>query len=550
MKRSIGIHWVLLFLVFCLVFFRLYQLHFYPDPRIKQQSESQYWSNLKLSAPRGSITDRNGVPLAISVPAITFFVDPLFWRPENADSLKPIISRERYFRLKGNLKGRYFPVAKKVDLENAKEIIGKDIPGLFWVKEYKRFYPHGELMPQVLGFCDIDDRGLSGLEYLWDFLLYTPPKMLRVTKDASGKIINFPTYSDRSWDGNRKGEVRLTIDSRVQHVVEKYLRKAFKLHHADWAAAVLINPKTGEILASSSFPDFDPNIRETLLRSESLRNNVISRVYEPGSTLKPVMMGIALTEGKASPRKDHFYCTGKIRVADTTIHDVKPHGSLDLEGVIINSCNIGMATIGMRLNPKKTYNHLIRFGFGMKTGIELPGEEKGLLNTPELWRGSVPANVAIGQGIGVTPLQLARAIAAIANGGYIVKPFIVKEAVTPEGEVVYRGKPERLGQVISTETSRWLKTAMENVVRRGTGQAVYRKDTRIAGKTGTAQVARGGVYQKGVFVSSFVGFWPVDDPENLLLVVIGYPKEGEYFGSVVAAPVFRDVLEEILKISK
>jgi cell division protein FtsI (penicillin-binding protein 3)/stage V sporulation protein D (sporulation-specific penicillin-binding protein) len=548
MKRNIGVHWFLFFLAFLVVFFRLYQLHFNPDPRTKHQSESQYWSKLNLSSPRGIIADRNGVPLAISVPAITLFVDPLFWNPKNAELIKPILSEERYRRLKGELKGRYFPVARKLNFEKASEIIEKDIQGLFWVKEYKRFYPHGEFMAQMLGFCDIDDRGLAGLEYLWDFLLYAPPKVLTVTKDASGKVISFPTYGDKSWGKEYKGEVHLTIDSRIQHIVEKYLKKAFKIHRADWAAAVLMNPKTGEILASSSLPEFDPNKRETLINAESLRNNVISRVYEPGSTLKPVMMSIALTEGKATPQKDHFYCTGKIRVADTTIHDVKPHGSLDLKGVIINSCNVGMATIGMRLDPKRTYGHLSRFGFGMKTGVELPGEERGLLNTPELWQGSVPANIAIGQGIGVTPLQLARAISAVANGGYLVKPFLVKEAVTAQGEVVYQGRPENLGQVMSKETSNWLKAAMEDVVKQGTGQVVGRKDVRIAGKTGTAQVAKGGIYQKGVFVSSFVGFWPVEDPNNLLLIVIGHPKGKAHFGSEVAAPVFRDVMEDVLKL--
>jgi cell division protein FtsI (penicillin-binding protein 3)/stage V sporulation protein D (sporulation-specific penicillin-binding protein) len=207
-----------------------------------------------------------------------------------------------------------------------------------------------------------------------------------------------------------------------------------------------------------------------------------------------------------------------------------------------------MATIGMRLDPKRTYGHLSRFGFGMKTGVELPGEERGLLNTPELWQGSVPANIAIGQGIGVTPLQLARAISAVANGGYLVKPFLVKEAVTAQGEVVYQGRPENLGQVMSKETSNWLKAAMEDVVKQGTGQVVGRKDVRIAGKTGTAQVAKGGIYQKGVFVSSFVGFWPVEDPNNLLLIVIGHPKGKAHFGSEVAAPVFRDVMEDVLKL--
>ncbi|MFP4482343.1 MAG: peptidoglycan D,D-transpeptidase FtsI family protein [Thermovirgaceae bacterium] len=547
MRRFPGLYWILLLLCFLAFFYRLYNLHFHPDPRTVSQAKTQYWARITLSTTRGVIEDANGIPLALSSPATSFFIDPTIWDPSNAEALMPYVSKHTYEKLRKNLPGRYFSVARKVDTKKAEDILRLDIPGLFHVRETRRTYPQGRTLSHVLGFCDIDDNGLAGLELFWDHLLYSPPQSKVFTKDASGEIVD--VSPGEGLDGTTQtGMLRLTIDSRFQHIIEKYMAKAVADHKAEWGAAVMVSPESGEIEAMCSMPDFNPNKRETLALKDVLLNNAIGRVYEPGSTLKPVIAGIALSNAIASPR-EHFECRGKIRIADVVIHDIRAHGKLVFPELLIKSCNVGMALIGDRMDPHTTYGCLKQWGFGSKTGIGLPGEESGLLNTPDRWRGSVPANIAIGQGLGVTPLQMAMALAAVVNGGHLLKPYIVREALSPEGEPVYQGKPETLFNVLSPETSAYLKEILEEVVTEGTGRTVFMGTPRIGGKTGTAQVAKGGVYLEKTYVSSFVGFWPVERPRHLIFVAIGHPRGDEYLGGRVAAPVFRKILEDVLKIT-
>ena len=539
--------WLLLAVFILVLLFRLYTRHLDPDPRIRSQAGSQYWARLKVAAPRGFIRDRNGIALAISTPALSFFIDPTLWDPGNAPLLQDLIPRERLERISTKMEGRYFPIARKVDPPVSERIINLKLPGLFWVKETKRIYPQGNTLCHVLGFCSIDDTGLAGTELFWDRVLFAPPEGRIIAKDAKGHFVDV-ALPGHTLTADNDSLVQLTIDSRLQHILEQRLKEGMDSHKAEWAAAILVEPSTGMILGMASLPDFNPNVRTTFADKESLRNNALSRVFEPGSTFKPIIMSNLLDNGEVS-LDSTINCQGKIRVADVTIHDIKAHGKVNPISIIADSCNVGMVNGVKHSEPFRTYSFLKRCGFGDPSGIELPGEESGLIMPPSQWRGSVPATIAIGQGIGVTPLQLAMATASIANGGTLMKPFIVSEIRRKGGKLEYQGKPFAVGEVMSARTSQLMREAMRQAVEKGTGRTAAVPGVKVAGKTGTAQVPGAGGYLKGDYTPSFVGFWPCDDPKYLLLVVIGNPREGDFLGGKVAAPVFRSIVQDMELIS-
>jgi len=539
--------WFLLFFFIVVLIFRLYSLQMDPDPRVRSQAGSQYWARLRVTTPRGYIRDRNGISLAISTPSVSFFIDPTLWEPANAPLLQDLIPRSRFERISGKIDGRYFLIARKIDPPVSDKIANLKLPGLFWVKETKRIYPQGNTLSHVLGFCDIDDRGLAGSELYWDSVLYAPPEGRIIAKDARGNFVDI-AIPGQSLAVDNDSTVQLTIDSRLQHILERRLREGFVSYKAEWAAGILLEPSTGRILGMASLPDFDPNDRNTFLAKESLRNNVISRVFEPGSTLKPIIMGNLIDNGEVS-KQTSINCQGRIKVADVTIHDIKSHGRMDPSSIISDSCNVGMVISVRNSDPFQTYSFLKRCGFGDPSGIEIPGEESGLLIPPSQWRGSVPATISIGHGIGVTPLQLAVATGALANGGKVMKPYIVSEIRSRGGSIQYRGKPVTVSEAFSEKTSKWMVEAMRAAVEKGTGRSAEVPGSSVAGKTGTAQVPGSGGYQKGDYTPSFVGFWPSYSPRYLLLVVIGNPRSGDFLGGKVAAPVFRNIVLDIEQIS-
>jgi cell division protein FtsI (penicillin-binding protein 3)/stage V sporulation protein D (sporulation-specific penicillin-binding protein) len=542
--------WIALAAAFLLIGVNLVRLHLFPDPRVKAQASKQYWAQVPISTSRGGIFDRNGVPLALSVPSESFFIDPAYWDPANASALKGLVGDGELARFQRSLPGRFVWVRRKVPLEMARAYTAKDIPGLFSLKESARVYPHGQLAAHLLGFCDIDDNGLSGIERAWNNTLFSPQQTRLLARDARGKLLDIVGNSSDE-DYTASGNIYLSIDSRIQQILEENLAVGVRDSNATWGAAICIDPNDGAVLGLASYPTFNPNDRGSFKNPEALRNNVIGRIYEPGSTLKPLVMGLAMEEGLVN-QSDRFICSGSIRVADHVIRDVKRggHGVEDPKRVIVNSCNVGMAMVGIRFHVFRFYQGLKLLGMGQRTGIDLAGEEAGLLQPPERWLGVVPANVAIGQGVGVTPVQLVSAIGAIANGGHLLKPYVVKEVRDDKGEVIYRGKRVVKSAVFSPGVAKFLRESMRGVVVEGTGKGANTPLEKVAGKTGTAQVATGGTYQKGHYVASFVGFWPYDSPRYVLLVVIGEPKGGKYYGGELAAPVFKAMVESISLLPK
>ena len=283
---------------------------------------------------------------------------------------------------------------------------------------------------------------------------------------------------------------------------------------------------------------------------EALANGVVSRGYEPGSTFKPIYLSAALEKGIV--KKDEiFFCPAKLKVADGFIRESDARvalGNVDTAHLLIKSSNVGMAQIGIRANKSSMYESLKSLGFGQESDIELPGVARGILPYPENWRGVTPANIAIGQGLAVTPLQLITAMGAIVNGGKLMSPYIVKEAMNSHGEIIYRGKPKVMREVYTPETTAWIRRAMRRVVLEGTGKRANTDITELAGKTGTAQVPEGGKYSKNRYVASFIGFWPYDAPKYLMLVVIGEPSTGRIYGGELAAPTFKSIVEEMAEL--
>jgi cell division protein FtsI (penicillin-binding protein 3)/stage V sporulation protein D (sporulation-specific penicillin-binding protein) len=523
-------------------------VHVFPDERIKRQSLSQYWEQVPVSASRGDIRDRNGQALALSVPSVSFYIDPENWLPENADELGPFFGADASGKFKKKLPGKFHWVMRKVPRDIAKQVIEKKIPGLFTIRENRRMYPHSELASHVIGFCDIDNFGLSGIEREWNNALFSPPQNRFFVRDAKRNLFDI-IGSNAGMLDTGAGSVKLTLDSKIQQIVEWKLREGAEKYEAEWGAGVCVNPRTGEIYAMASYPPLDLNDRSNFNDSKKLRNNVTGRVYEPGSTFKPIILGIAREMGVVSDNF-HFTCTKKIEIADGVVRDVAAHGEVTLEGLLVKSCNTGMAFIGnnKEMTPHDIWGMLRQFGFGVKSGVELSGEEEGLLRNPDEWLGVTRANVAIGQGLAVTPLQLAMGISAIANGGELLKPYIVEEVKNSKGEIIHQGQRRVRNAVLNPKTAIWLRRALYKTVEEGTGRAARVNGIPVAGKTGTAQLAASGVYVKGRYASSFIGFWPYEKPEYLLLIVLGEPK-GKYYGGEIAAPIFKAVVDEMLQLS-
>jgi cell division protein FtsI (penicillin-binding protein 3)/stage V sporulation protein D (sporulation-specific penicillin-binding protein) len=502
---------------------------------------------LPISTSRGDIRDRNDVPLAISVPSASFFIDPASWSPASADALEPFFGKNIADKFSKKMPGRFHWVMRKVSMDRANSVIGRKIPGLFSIRESHRMYPHNELASHVIGFCDVDGYGLSGIEKEWNKVLFSQPQNRIFARDAKGNLLDL-IGSSAGTLATGGGSIKLTLDSRIQQIVEWKLKEGAKSTNSKWGAGICVNPQTGEILAMASYPMVNLNDRSSFKNADTLLNNVISRVYEPGSTFKPIILGIAKETGLVS-NEDRFFCNGRTAIADGVIRDVSAHGELTLEGLLVKSCNTGMATIGNKMKAHETSGLLRQFGFGEKSYVEIAGEEEGLLRTPEEWLGMTKANVAIGQGLAVTPLQLAMGISAIANGGEVLKPYVVSEVKKADGEIIHRGEKRVRSAVLSAQTASWIRNALYKTVETGTGKSAKVRNIALAGKTGTAQMASSGSYIKGQYVSSFIGFWPYEKPEYLLLIVLGEPRGGKYYGGEIAAPVFKAIVEDMAQLA-
>ena len=418
------------------------------------------------------------------------------------------------------------------------------LPGLHFLEESKRYYTKKSMAAQVLGFVGTDDNGLSGIELALDSVVKGAETQQQEVVDALGRPMGDSGFNKAR--PQKMASVYLTLDSKIQFVMEDALDKAMKDTKAASAAVILMDPNTGAILGMANRPSFDPN---TFYKypATSWTNRAVSTIYEPGSVFKPIVGVMGLTEKIITPTT-MINDTGSIQIADRTIRnwDGEGMGLVPFQDVIKFSINTGMVQLGMQLGAQRMIDYSKKFGFGSVTGIELPGEEEGILYNPDHMYQPDIATMSIGQGIAVTPLQMLRAICAIANGGELLQPYIIDKIVMPDGRVLRQGQKKVVRRVMSEEVAAQMRGMMEQVVAAGGGKAAGIKGYRIAGKTGTAEkLAETGGYAAGKYIASFVGFVPADKPQYAMLIMLDTPQ-GAFYGSQVSAPVFRDTLQQIL----
>ncbi len=508
----------------------------------------QYTDSVPLPASRGRIFDRRGRVLAENLPVESAYAVPR--RIQDPDAFARRVSAvlgippER-IRIK-LVPDRYFVwIARHLPPKTAQKLKTLGLHGqLGFEREERRHYPFGPLAAQVLGFTGIDNQGLYGLEAQYDALLRGIPGRAVRVRDALGREI---LEGRRVLDPPRNGsDLFLTLDAVVQHIAERELEEAVQVHRAKAGVAAVMDVRTGEVLALASVPRFDPN-RYAEAPPDVWRHRAVAEVYEPGSTFKLVVMAAALEAGAVRPETT-FYCPGYLVVPGG--HRIREahgeaHKAVRPVDIVRLSCNVGAALTADRLGPQRLYQAVLRFGFGRRTGIELPGEAMGIVRPPNAWSGPDLYTLAFGQGIAVTPLQLLRAAAAIGNGGLLVRPTLVAMVRRPDG-LVEEPKPASPPRVLSAATASRLLAMMERAVTDGTGRAAAIPGYTVAGKTGTAQKPdpRGG-YLPGRYVASFVGIVPASSPRLAILVLLDEPQ-GEYYGGVVAAPVFRRIASQVL----
>lgn len=503
---------------------------------------------MELEPRRGTIYDSNLRPQASNIPVDSVYASPNEIPDKNKDKiisqLSPILKVSREY-LKDRLyrKKSFVWLGRKITPQQSEAIRNLHIKGIDFIKESRRSYSNGYLGAQVIGFAGLDNVGLEGLEMYYDSYLKGESGWALFLRDARQKKLNLYEKIVPPKDGY---DIVLTIDEVIQYIAEKELEKAIKKHNAKGGSIVVMNPHTGEILALANRPTFDPNDTKSRVK-DSMRNRAICDLFEPGSVFKIVTASAALEEQKAN-ESDRIFCeNGAYRVASHILHDHRAHGWLTFREVIEQSSNIGTTKIAQNLGDSLLYRYVKAFGFGVKTGVDLPGEINGMAKEPRFWSKTSIGAVPIGQEIGVTTLQLACAISVIANGGQLMRPFIVKEIIDKYKEPIKEFEPVMAHKVISLNTAERVKSILRGVIESGTGKMARIQEFSAAGKTGTAQkIEPNGAYSHTKFMATFIGFAPVDDPMVAIAVVIDEPRP-YYFGGVVAAPVFKDVACDTLK---
>lgn len=538
---------LLLLAGFGIILFRLVTLQVLQAAELTARADRQHQKSVTLEGARGTVTDRHGKVLAMNmeVPSI-FGVPTSLDSPTNAArSLSPVLRIRRDEIEKKLRQDKHFVwLARKVEPEQGQRLEQLSIDGIGMVMEGRRFYPKGPLLAHVLGFVGMDGLGLEGLERRYEAQLHGEKRVTILQRDALGRTV-FPKGLREQVPAPGHA-LTLTIDEVIQYIAEKELEEAVNNAHAKAGTIIVMEPQSGAILAMAVSPRFDPNTVASLT-ADRWRNRALTDTYEPGSTMKVVVAAAALEEKVMMPGSMVFGENGRMTIANTTIHDHEKLGWMTFAQMIQKSSNIGAAKTGMLLGEQRMYRYLQAFGFGQRTDVDLPGEVGGLLKSPREWGRRSLASISMGQEVGVTPLQMVSAVSAIANDGVLMKPYVVSEVRDQKGQLLKNILPHVRRRTVSPDTARTLTTILEGVVTNGTGMKAAISGYRVAGKTGTAQKVdpRTGTYSSSLSVGSFVGFVPADAPRLAMIIVIDEPQ-GEAWGGVVAAPVFRRVGEQVL----
>ncbi|CAM3553756.1 peptidoglycan D,D-transpeptidase FtsI family protein [Parendozoicomonas haliclonae] len=492
-----------------------------------------------LPAHRGIIFDRNGTPLAVSTPVISLWFDGRILKkdePKLPDLAKALGMPEDELKTKvaNSAKRGFVYLGRQFKPREAKAVLGLKVPGVYGQPEYKRFYPAGEVTSQLIGLTNIDDNGQEGIELALDEWLSGTPGEVQVIKDRKGQVIREADVLKSAEPGK---EVKLSIDLRLQYLAYRELLKAVQEHKATAASLVMLDVKTGEVLAMVNQPSFNPNNRGAM-NIAALRNRAITDQFEPGSVIKPFAIAAALESGRYHANSTIKLSPGRLRVGRDTVKDPRDYGTLDLAGILAKSSNVGMTKMALDIGAEPLVSMYQRVGFGQSTGVMFPGESLGVIPLRPKWRPIETATISYGYGITVTTLQLAQAYAVLANKGVSVPISIIRQDVPEVGE-----------QVMAPEIADAVLDMMETVASRdGTARRARIKGYKVAGKTGTSKKLEAGGYSDDNYISLFAGVAPADNPRVAAVIMVDGASAGAFYGGVVAAPVFSRVVEEALRV--
>lgn len=536
-------------LIFILVVFKIFYIQVIEYKKLNKLANELWSRNLTVKADRGKILDRNGKIIVDNITTASLYLVPnqIVNKKDTALKLSEIIGNSyedmlSHINKKTSIE-RVHPEGRNLSFEIADKINNLNLDGVYLLKESKRNYIYENILSHVIGFTGIDNQGLSGLELKYDKELTGVNGNIKYYSDGKGKRLSIPEIYEEPISGK---DIKLTIDLDVQLSLENELNQAYKKYEAEQAIGIVMKAKTGEILAMSSMPSFNPENYKNYNEEIINRNLPIWSNFEPGSTFKIVTLAAAINENKVNIFEDHYYDSGKIKVANATLHcwRHKGHGDQTYIQVVENSCNPGFVSLGLKLGTDTLFNYIEKFGFGKKTGIDLNGEATGILFKRDKIGPVELATTAFGQGISVTAIQQVTAVSAIVNGGNIYTPYIVSSVDNNKFSPTLKSS-----NLIKKETSELVKYALESVVANGSGRNAYIENYRIGGKTGTAQkVGPDGRYMSGNYVLSFIGFMPTTDPEYVIYIAIDHPKGVTQYGGVVSAPIARNVFKDIISI--
>ncbi|MEK3935192.1 penicillin-binding transpeptidase domain-containing protein [Sporosarcina sp. FSL W7-1349] len=554
-KKRLRAVFVLFLILLCSVVGKLFYSQIVKHEILKERAEVNWDREIPFGGIRGDILDRNGNLIVGNQLAPTLYFMPSQNEDieSTANTLAAVLDADPA-KLEEKMSEKAYmvklaPEGKNITQDQAEEVAKLQLDGLYTGVDFVRHYPNGELLSRLIGFTGYDGDGLAGIEYAYDEILRGTGDKIRLFTDAKG--VPLPHVDDGFKTGKEGASVELTIDLRMQKIVERELLQAMEKYDAEQALSIVMNPKTGEILALASAPTFHPANYQKVDPSIYNRNLPVWMTFEPGSTFKIVTLAAGLEEKLVDLHNEHFYDPGYTMVGNARLRCWKRDGHKDqtfLE-VVENSCNPGFIEIGQRLGAEKLSKYIRDFGFGQSTKSGIAGEANGILFSKEAFGPVEQATTAFGQGISVTPIQQVQAVAAAINGGYLYRPYIVKEITDSKGNPLQTFEPDMQRRVIGEEASKQVREALESVVANGSGRNAFTDGLRVGGKTGTAQKVQDGRYKDGDYIVSFIGFAPADDPELLVYTAVDSPKNSVQFGGVIAAPIVGRIIEEIAPLA-
>ena len=547
---------IVLMVVFAVIVVRLIQIQILESPKYKKIARQQYESDFVLPAARGNIYDRNGNVLASNTMFVSLAADPKSVH-ENTSKIAMVFSHafgkpQRYYLDRLASDKRFVWLERQVRPERAQAIHPESFAGIMLLNEPKRLYHYDGIAGALLGFANVDNTGLSGIELQCEKELRGTDGSMTMQKDGLGRTSAAVDYiREEPLNGNN---VSLSIDLLYQSVAEEKLRKGVERTKAEGGIVVMLNPKTGEILAVAQYPGVNPN-SPTEGAAQYLKLRAFTDMFEPGSVFKIVTASAALEGHIVTPTQKFYAEHGEYRISlpggkMRVIKDTHPHETISFQEAMEVSSNIVMAKVSDLLGAERLYMCARNFGFGIETSIEYPGEVKGELKRPNQWSGTTLNTMAYGYEVGATPLQIALAYGAVANHGILMKPLLVKKITSSSGTVLREQKLQAIRQVIQPQTASTLTEFFEGVVLRGTGMPARIEGVRIAGKTGTSRRYIDGAYQTGNYTATFIGFFPIEDPQVVCLVMLDNPKAGGYTGGTTSAPIFREIAQQIISTGR